>query len=158
MQFSIEQVASALGVSRSVIDKRISRGDFSTVHQPAPGKSRLWEVIDVLRFAVGHAVSLTREGAAFAEVFTRHALDNYDPKVAGRLLLIFADPPLPLTAELEKGVDDGVISGSGWWTCATVDAEDLASWFASKKPSTGVIVIDLDAVLVPVKSKLAEML
>ncbi len=157
MKFSTPQAALAVGVTRVAIDKKITRGEIQTRHAPGPGKPREWDIDEILRLGVAVAISEARNGASFSESFSRFALDNYSADLRNSFLVIFEQSPSKVQSKAAlAAIEKGEADVSGTWTCEIVKASDLVKFITGSRK--GVIVIDLDGAISPVREKLAAML
>lgn len=152
MKLSTSQVAEAVGISRVAIDKKISRGEIGTRHKPEPGLPREWSFDEVFRLAVAVAITSSRDGSSFSQSFANVAIDNYSADMSGQFLVAYE---IDRDRWVKQTDDDGVDICSGIWTCKIVAEPELTKFL---KGSTGAIVIDLEAVITPVRAKLATML
>lgn len=141
--FHLQQVCDAIGVNRGRVEMWISRGRFAPVHNPETGHAREWSARDAYRLAIYVAIAnASREASSFGS-FLEYAVDNYAPGAAKRYLTIFAIQ--------QPNQDSGFT-----WTCDVVAARDLSQHISSSL--CAAVVVDLEAVLSPVRKKLAAML
>lgn len=135
MPFTIHQVAHALGVPKTTIDKKISRGHFETkfAPEPTPGMPREWDMKDVVRLAA--AIELGKVvGDGLGSIFCDLAAYERAPG----LFLVATS----FTSNMAP---------SGSWCAETINPQKLSEFLKSRGTS---FVIDLDALVGRVKAAL----
>lgn len=120
MSLTTKQVTDRLGISRERVEQWISRGYFSTAHNPDPGLGREWTVDDAIRLkATAELVEASLPASLAAHHGKYAAWGKHEP---GKFLII--------KFRLDGSTESEVVS-----------SEDLPKALSASKT---VIVLNLD--------------